>query len=76
MQKLVTFYVIVFVIPKHTAHKIVKKVNLSQKRPLSLFKNFNLRLIKQKTGKNHKKNMKNCSILSPKTLKNDLLTFN
>ena len=76
LQKLVSFCVFVFVVPKHIAHKMVTKVNLSRKRPSSTFKNFNLRLIKQKNSKNHKKNIKNCSILKPKTPKNDLLTFN
>ena len=46
------------------------------KKPSATFKNFNLRLIKQKTQKKIIKNMKNCTILSPKTPNNDLLTLN
>ena len=45
---------------------------LSRKRPSSTFKSFNLRLI---TTKNYK-NMKNCTIFSPKSPKNDFLTLN
>ena len=51
MQKLASFCVFVFVVPKHIAHKIVIENNLSRKKPSSTFKNFNLGLIKQKTKK-------------------------
>ena len=68
MRKLGPFCVFVFVVPKHIAHKMVITSNFVSQKLSSNFKNFNLRLIKQKKLKKIIKNMKNCTILSP-TLK-------
>ena len=51
LQKLVSFCVFVFVVPKHIAHEMVVTGHFVSQNLSSTFKNFNLRLIKQKTEK-------------------------
>ena len=62
----------VFVVPKHIAHKMVITSYFVSQNAFIIFE----KLQRKTKTKNHKKNMKNYSILSPKTPKNDLLIFN
>ena len=48
LQKLVSFFVIMFELPNHKTHKMVKKVIMSCKRPLSTLTS----MFKNKTNKN------------------------
>ena len=67
----------VLVVPKHIAPKMVKKSYFVSQKALIIFQKLQRRTkTKKKNRKFTKKNMKNCNILSPKTPKNDLLTFN
>ena len=74
MQKLVSFREFVFVVPKLLAHKMVITSNFVLQTTL-----INFQKLQPKTNQTKKlkknQNMKNCTILSPKT-KNDLLTLN
>ena len=76
MQKLLSFCLFVFVVPKHIAHKmVITDTSVLQKA----FINFQKLQPKTNQAKNLKKNHKkheNCTILRPKTHKNDLLTLN
>ena len=65
----------VFVVPKHIAHKMVITSYFVSQKAFIIFQKLQ-RKTKTKQIKKITKNMKNCNILSPKTPKNDLLTFN
>ena len=70
LQKLVSFFVFVFVVQKYIAHKMVITGSFVSQKTFIAFQKLQPWIIK-----NHK-NIKNCTILSPKTPKNDLLTLN
>ena len=75
MQKLVSFCMFVFVVPKFIAHEIAITCNFVSQKTFINLRNF------QPTSNQTKKlgklqRMENCSILSPKTLKTNILTLN
>ena len=74
-QKLVSFCMFVFVVPKHIAHKTIITSYFVSEKAFIIFQKLQRKTNKKKFKK-ITKNMKNCNILSPKTPKNDLLTFN
>ena len=61
-----------FVVPKHIAHKMVITSYFVSQKAFIIFH----KLQRKTKTKKSQKNKKNCNILSPKTPKNDLLTFN
>ena len=64
----------VFVVPKHIAYKMFIKSYFVSQKAFIIFQ----KLQRKTKSKKFTKKMKNCNILSPKTLKTkiDFLTFN